>query len=382
VNHHLPLEAKRYRLNQTPSLKPSFVEPNDVYSRLPLSFDPPELPEPAQLEVLRAPEHEVPDRLESSVDALSRKLRVAYSTENLPTHFESGAGLVVTGGRLRGTPRISLPAEIELDHRIHNGSWWRIKFPDDWHGPPASLAFELADGTWIGAAAIPRKILAISVAERSYAGGAPRRLAPTRGAASVIYRPTQGWLPDNERRSAIDASEDVIAKLRAGALTGDEAVSVAARIRFDKHVDPMLGVVAAYLYDAVGDRDSIRRLAWFYAKEREPIPFDVALLADLQGRRDHGRLRVVVPPVESRPPRTLDEEHHPEYFCATIEIRDAPVAGGFPWLRQGWALLGAVRLPVSPAIVDIAPTLLPLPFTTLKSEGGQELSRLIEQGEV
>ena len=78
-------------------------------------------------------------------------------------------------------------------------------------------------------------------------------------------------------------SEKIIAAFRAGRLRGDDALDVAALIRTDKHVDPVLGVVAVDLYDSVGDRDSIRRIAFFFTVENQPIPFDVALLADLRG---------------------------------------------------------------------------------------------------
>ena len=90
--------------------------------------------------------------------------------------------------------------------------------------------------------------------------------------------------------------------MRAGTLTGNDALDVAVRIRTDKHIDPVLGALAAYLYDAVGDRDNIRRIAYFYASAGETVPFDVALLADLRGTIHDGRLVVDVPAVPARTP--------------------------------------------------------------------------------
>jgi hypothetical protein len=149
----------------------------------------------------------------------------------------------------------------------------------------------------------------------------------------------------------------------------------------------MLGVVAAYLYDAIGDRDSICRIASFYAKWGEPIPFDIALLANLRGRRGKdGRLRVSIPRMVRREPQTNEEARRSDLFAATSEVSEAIVAGGFPWLRQGWDLLQATRLPVHPALIDLArrptDTLLPFPFTTLTPEAGHLLARLVRLREV
>ena len=46
-----------------------------------------------------------------------------------------------------------------------------------------------------------------------------------------------------------------------------------------------MGVISAYLYDAIGDMKSIRRMASFYAKYSQAIPYDIALLGGLHGQR-------------------------------------------------------------------------------------------------
>ncbi|BAM92701.1 hypothetical protein S58_67340 [Bradyrhizobium oligotrophicum S58] len=397
VTTHLPQEAARYRLRQTPSLKPSFVKPKDVYAKLPIAFTAPDLPPPAAPPVPNPAFESLARKgdlnfkvgidggfakIVKPADTLAEKIRRDYQAEQIPTHFETGAGLAVNGEEVRGVPVVTPPATIEPDRIVDGGAWWRIAFPDRSHGPPASLAIELWDGSWIGAAVLPRLILSITVGRRDGVDAPKPQLAPIRGATSVIYRPVPDWVPDDERQSAVEAAESIISRLRAGALTGEEALSVATRVRGDKHIDPMLGAVAAYLYDAAGDRDSIRRLAWFYARRGEPIPFDVALLADLKGERRDGRLHVSVPAVDARQPRTSDELQHPDFFRATTGISDAVVAGGFPWLRQGWALLDTVRLPVCPALFALADSILPLPFTTLAPDAGRALANLIRQREV
>jgi hypothetical protein len=214
--------------------------------------------------------------------------------------------------------------------------------------------------------------------------GSLSRSDPTsaRGAASVIYRPVLGMVPDSDFDDVSKTSEDIVAKLRAGTLTGEKALTIASRIRRFKHVNPMLGVIAAYLYDAAGDRDSIRRVAWFYPMNEQPIPFDVALLAGLKGRRDlDGSIRLNIPPVPGRQPLTDEERAHPEYFLNTTQFDEVLVAGGFPWLRQGWALLDVAALPVHPSVVEIASHVLPTPFTTLDEYGGAKLANLLDHGE-
>jgi len=394
-------EMALYHVKQELSLHPGFVTPDDVYTRLPIGFAAPVLPPPqsatTELRGDRAEEIGVAHfqrRLDWKSDRMSlgispdafeqaaQERRARYRDEELPTHFETGSGLVVNGARVRGTPVIGEPARIERDRRTDRSEWWRVSFPDFRQGPASNVAIELDDGSWIGATVLPRKISAITVGERREDSRPRRRLVPIRGAVSTIYRPAASQIPGDAALLASDASESFVARLGVGALSGDDALKVAVRIRSGDFLDPMLGAIAAHLYEAIGDRAGIRRLASLFARSGEPIPFDIALLADLRGRREGGRLRAVVPAVERREPETVEEDHHPELFGAAPQIADAPVAGGFPWLRQGWALLDTVRLPVHPTVVELAGSLLPLPFTTLKPEAGRVLADLIRRGKV
>ena len=262
-------------------------------------------------------------------------------------------------------------------------SWWRLyseeRFLVD---QGASLLIQLEDGQWIGAGVIPRTIVTLTVGPQPNVGESPA----VSGALSVIYRPLESLMPTAVVNEASTISQNVIAAFRSGRLTGHEALNIAARIRTDKHVDPMLGAVAAYLYDSVGDRDSIRRIAYFFAADGQPIPFDVALLADLPGVSTNGRIRVDIPQVRERAPRTDDEAMHSSYFRRTPAIGGATVGGGFPWLRQGWDLLDTARhLPVHRTVVEVAQTrgaLLPFAFATLRAAAGAKLADLIDAQEI
>jgi hypothetical protein len=73
--------------------------------------------------------------------------------------------------------------------------------------------------------------------------------------------------------------------MEAGALRADAVIDLAVELRHGKHADPMRGALSAYLYDSIGDIDSIRRMAVFYIQHGQPIPYDIAMLGQLRGRR-------------------------------------------------------------------------------------------------
>ena len=224
------------------------------------------------------------------------------------------------------------------------------------------LLVQLADGRWTGAAAMPRLIATFSL-------GAD-------GVVSLIYRPV-GW------QAGGDKTERVIAALRTGALRTEDALDVAAGLRDGKMEDPVLGVLAAYLYDSIGDVDSIRRMAFFYAHFGQAVPFDVAMLARLGAERaPDGTIVAQIPAVRARPPASDAEEQRRGNSVAT-PARPAPVAGLFPWLRQGWALLEEED--PSPLFLtglpDLQSGLARAPFTTLDAEHGQRLKSLVFPGD-
>ena len=63
-------------------------------------------------------------------------------------------------------------------------------------------------------------------------------------------------------------------------------------------------------------------------------------------------------------------------------VERAVVAGIFPWLRQGWALLEGGDDPWSlilPQLSEIQKELLPTPFTTLTPHGGEFLREIFRR---
>jgi hypothetical protein len=235
----------------------------------------------------------------------------------------------------------------------------------------ASFLIEMDENLWAGAATFADLAVIISRGPLPGNAAAPEDV-------SLHYTP-----PNSEYMEVYPACQAIISHLNAGLLTPEQALSVAVPVRRFKHVNPLFGVIAAYLYDAAGDRDSIRRITSFYSERNQPVPFDVALLAGVPGRRGRdGRIRVDLPAVAAREPRTAEEERQRGYFRGFPAMNDVAVAGGFPWMRRGWSLLDLARLPVHPELTSLAGHVGTSPFTTLDRDGGRRLATLIKQGKI
>ncbi|MGY4296135.1 hypothetical protein ACVWXN_004230 [Bradyrhizobium sp. i1.4.4] len=296
-------------------------------------------------------------RQQRQEEKVTRLLR-AYSVEgNRPTHFETGSGFNIAGANGKqatlGHSAIALRAAVD--------SWWRVAPVGSGHLTiPTPLLIEFENGNWGGAAALPNHVATFTV--------------DVEEVVSLIYRPLGA--PSMEGRE----TELAIAQLRAGMLSEKMGYDQAARLRERKERDPVRGVIAAYIYDALGDRDSVHRVAWYLADAGVPIPFDVALLGHLSSAKSSsGLLEVEIPDTPRRKSRSPEESNRPWTFDSTPFTR-APVAGVFPWLRQGWSLLEDEDSSdlVMEGLVDLRSELLRSPFTTLSARGGQRLKTMIE----
>lgn len=170
----------------------------------------------------------------------------------------------------------------------------------------------------------------------------------------------------------------------ARAATGgilDNPYDLAARLRPQKHKDPVLGALAAYAYARVGGTEDIRRLAYFYGEYGQAAPFDIILMARVPVKREGRNLVAEIPAVPEREPRSQEEQRRSFTYEATPPIR-VRVAGGFPWLRQGWAYLEDNDNPQFRVLSRFAKALRRSLFTTLKADAGDELAALIRIGEV
>jgi hypothetical protein len=289
----------------------------------------------------------------------------AFQGEDRPDHFESGAGFTVVGAQVvRGL--LGRPAKAV---RLGDTPWWRVEphehaSVDPWWSQgwpiraPLPLLVELRNGRWVGAAALPKFVLTFTMGDT--------------GAEAVIFRSMD--IPQAPE------TEQVMAELRVRGLAQDRAADVVARLRGVKHTDPMLGVIAAYLHDSMGDRANVLRTAYFFAERGEAVPFDIALLGRLRARREpNGLVRVAIPAVE----RDEGARGIPSYMrVATPEV-EGVVGGAFPWMRQGWGRLDPFgQEGLYPAgMAAIGAHLLSSSFTTLDAAGGARLADMLFGGD-
>jgi hypothetical protein len=189
-----------------------------------------------------------------------------------------------------------------------------------------------------------------------------------RGVSALVYREIHA------PADVASSTEQAIAAMESRPAT-IATLDFAVELRQRKHVDPIRGVISAYLYDSIGDIDSIRRMAFYYAEHHQPIPYDIAFLAQLDGGWQGLNLVADVPAVAARDPRTAAEKTFEWTHAATQARSGIVVAGLCPWLRQGWVYLddpsdfGSPLIP--PGLSEIRDYLCPARFTTLDKRGAE-----------
>jgi hypothetical protein len=368
---HLPEQANRYKLSLIPSLKPGFVPVDDVYVELPIKFSPPVLPAPifANFETSPIAKTDAPS---DTLKQVQERLRGVYLQ---PVHWHSLSTLQKdeTGIRVIG--------DKNYGYVFSKGSvqeYGRDLFiPLSGTGSGSIAVTNPNSRLVVGLAKVPFAVATINFPNQKDSEAPIEANFP-----SVVYQSTQPELQQNAVENLV-VSTEILARLLSGKLLGNEALSIASTLRDMKHANPILGIIAAYLYDAVGDKDNVRRIAWFYWHNKQPIPFDIALLADLRGERgEDGLISVDLPAVPERKPRTDEQSNNPWYFRETYAQAGAAVAGGFPWMRPGWKLLDIARLPVNQKLLALSDQVLPYAFTTFQEKAGRILADLVHDGEV
>lgn len=350
--------AQSYRLELVPTWSSSFPEGDDVYFGNGPKVKAPKFPPWPPAEELIGLGGEATGAEFRAVPAGPRtdeRLEEQLRDQERPQAFETRSGFAVDGDAVVGIwTRRDTVAE---SHGRPN--WWRVRPANEPRLTlPAPVLIELAGGLLAATTALPDFIGSIVTDER--------------GVAALVYREIRA------RPDIATATEKAIVALERGGLRADEATDLAAELRQGKHADPVRGVISAYLYDSIGDVESIRRMAFYYLRHDQAIPYDIALLAQLEGeRRDDGLLWVTVPAVRRRKPRTEDERRLGWTHAATHE-RFGPVGGLWPLLRQGWAFLddpaedGSTL--VLPGLIEAAGDLTPARFSTLHHTGARRLA--------
>ena len=178
--------------------------------------------------------------------------------------------------------------------------------------------------------------------------------------------------PEGPRyRSSVEALKG----LNNGILTADDIGRLAHALRDGKHADPMLGVVAAYLYAQIGDIDSIRRMAFFYRAHHQAVPFDIALLSKLPLHRSRHGFLIEVPAVSETPARFRAPEA-PGFTWQATEATSVDVAGLTPFLPAGWQLLSRSEHAVHRRCAEL---MSHLSNSTIATVDGQDAGQALRQ---
>jgi hypothetical protein len=370
LESEVPQIAKSYRYEVVPSVSPTFPEGDDIYFGDPPHVTAPKLPDWPPLEVVTLQSAErareaakrtpsPPRRRPRGADATAKQFEKKLRDQQRPDSFETGAGFAVDGEKV--TAVWTRPDAIAGAPR--RSDWWHVGAKSGFRlKEPTPVLIELESGRFAAVTALPDFVASLVVKPR--------------GVSGLVYRKV------HSPPRVAEATESALGQMERGALRAEAATDLAVKLRQRKHDDPVLGVISAYLYDSIGDVDSIRRMAYYYLWHGQQIPFDIAFLAQLKGqRRGRGLLRATVPEVSRREPRTKDEKNFSWTYSATP--RKTGVVGGFwPWLKQGWPLLddpapnGSTL--VLPGLIELTERLSPSRFTTLDEEGGRQLAELFQ----
>jgi hypothetical protein len=185
------------------------------------------------------------------------------------------------------------------------------------------------------------------------------------------------WVPDYDlwgyRDYTLKAWE-ALKHLLDGTFGSMDVRRMADDLRVAKHANPIIGVVCAYLYDAVGDSDSISRLCHFYVAHSQPIPFDIALLSNGHLDRKEGvdgwLLRYEA---ASRDP-ARERIGAPSYLWRATEGGTGEVGGMTPLIRAGWSRLRASTNAILRGFGDLEPTLSGAPVATIVGDEGRNIA--------
>lgn len=176
------------------------------------------------------------------------------------------------------------------------------------------------------------------------------------------------WSPDYTSHlyseKTITAWRALIALTR-GKLMSSDAALIADGLRDEKHINPMIGVVCSYLYDLVGDLDSISRLCYFYVQHNQGIPFDIALLSGGQLRRsdehDGWELSYSAAPEDAM----RASANGAGYLWRSTPEGVGRVAGAAPLVRSGWSRLATQKDPILQEFARLADSLTRSPIATI-----------------
>lgn len=252
-----------------------------------------------------------------------------------PTHHETGCGIKVRGARIVKAWSRSALCEIVGaagdDVRILPG-------PD----PGNAVLLELDQGTGIVVPVLPEFFTSLTLDNGEL--------------IDITYEPVEG----SSRWPAFKAEEPTVRALQATAsastrnrvfkLDETEATKTAELMQHLEGSTPMLGIYAAYAYDARQRRRHLVEMSKYMAEDLGGCFFDIALLAGILGR----------------------ESKKPQYR----------IFSPFPMLAQGWASMRPRRVFLPASLEDFQDTLVPSLWTMFNRTGIALCRRALDKGDL
>jgi hypothetical protein len=372
LRDEVPKLTSRYGRKLNPSVSATFPDGDDIYFRTDFSAPAPQFPDwPPPSDLLppgqqpggrvgptelafgqeESKEFEIPPQPpeDAGKDLLNR-------IQSQPWPKGLDCGLAVYG---RDVLDVWTPDDVAVKSVAEDDGWEIYVRPNKYLYRPVPVLIEFDDRAFAATTALP--------------GFVGRIFCDARGVSALIYRPGGG------SKDTAAAAERALASMENGQLRAEALADLAVEVRNLKHYDPVLGVISAYLYDSIGDIANIRRMAYYYTWHHQPIPFDIALLAQLPGEWKDGRLWAEVPAVVEQKPRTESEKKHRWTYEKTPASK-GEVGGFWPWMRQGWTFLDD---PADIGSTLVRSELLPLTqhlergrFAMLDSQGGRSLATI------
>lgn len=379
----VPQRAAYYKAKSrvVPNVFPTFREGSDVYfeqqpgsalARPVLAPWPAPPPAPAAMRSADAYRALSPVPAKATPGDLLRDKILAQSVPESPQASQMGTGFVIDGASVAA---IWTNQSSMAEHSSEAG-WFRIGALRDARASaldsPSPVLIELLEGGFVAATALPHFIGSVLVEVRTTLA-TPEPIS----VSALVYRNAYG--EGRDLLCDLEVTARALGHLEGGGLRATAITDLATDLRRTKHADPVLGVISAYLYDSIGDVDSIRRMAYAYVEHGQAIPYDIALLGQLQGYRLNDLLCVSVPAVAARKPRS-NTEASVNWTTAATPAANGIVAGLWPWMRQGWTFLAhpddSGSTLVMPGLIELIPHLGRSRFAALDVDGGKRLAQL------
>lgn len=305
-----------------------------------------------------AAEHEAAMAKEVAQQARAKDLLAVARRGDRVTHLESQAGLTLAGSAVT---EIACAAGFrhEPDEKFLGS--WRI-----W-GPEMQVAG--GQGTWALAFLGNGQCVATTVSGTFITDC----ILGDAGCQLSSMRPL--WLDQQVQLH----SEELLANQTFATSDADDALGWLGMLVQQPIFDPMLGVLAAYVFHCAGQQDNVRRVAAVFAERLLAVPFDIALLAGARARREEGGVLIAeMGEILRRRPRSPDQRE----LQSLLGAHDAfavPVSGRFPLMRQGWFLLDIAGDDlVIPGLRPLAAELTSAPFATFGTDSAATLKQVLE----